>query len=212
MSSESPDFKRFVESFFGTGPMAAREEPDEAALLRLKDEERARAEAMLLERLGPGDSRPAVGLGALRAKSALAPLKARLLAESGKIHDIDAIGSLNTAVALWRINQSPDALDHVCRVLAHSPHTTVRTRAAVLLRYFRVPKAVNALEQALRSDDQPLVRHNAAKSLLWMHGLLASETETPPLSTRVMIKAPAVREEAIKELFAQLSSHPLVKE
>jgi hypothetical protein len=205
----SSDFEQFVATFFGTGPDAAREGPDEAALARLRGDEREQAKEMLFERLGPSDPRPAVGLGVLQAKEAAEPIRALMEQYEESAENIDASFLTDTSLALFRIEKAPEALGNVVRVLVRSPYPTNRTHAALTLRQFRDPRAAQALDGSMQNDPDRIVRHNAAKSLLALHGLLPDQTENPPLTIRVMIDAPAVRDQAVEELRALVRERPL---
>ena len=55
----TPNWDAFYESYFGDPYMAWHDGLDEQALLALEGDERDRAEKMLLDALGSGDSRPA---------------------------------------------------------------------------------------------------------------------------------------------------------
>src|SRR5262245_16917726 len=103
----SSDFERFVETFFGQGPEAARGGLDGAALARRTGDERDKAKAMLQERLGPADPRPAVGLGVLRDQGSAERIRALMQAHADRAEAVDAGFLVDTATALWRITQDP---------------------------------------------------------------------------------------------------------
>ena len=196
----SRDFQRFVDTFFGTGPEAAREGPDKAALERLQGSERDQAEKMLMDALGPKDSRPAVGLGVLRSKAASARIRELMEGAEGNAQDPDAGVLVNTSLASYQIDGDPKAIANIAKVLEESPFPPVRMDAAIALREIQAPEAEAALWKSVENDENGLVRHNAAKSLLMMKGVLTDPRESPQVTTRLMIKAPHVRAEAVREL------------
>lgn len=205
----SRDFDVFVETFFGAGTDALSEGPNEDALARLQGEERRRAEAMLLDRLGPDDSRPAVGLGVLRSRAAASSIRALLTQQLGKVQDADAESLVDTSLSLWRIEKAPDAIANIAWVLGRNPFATIRARAAVALRKTGDPGAIPPLLGAVERDPDSLVRHQAVKSLLVLHGLLDDPRQSPPLAAQVMSRAPAVRQKAMGELRELLAKHPM---
>ncbi len=205
----SSDFQQFLDTFFGQGSDAVREGPDEAALARLQGDERTEAEGMLLERLSDNDPRPAVGLGVLGTWEAAEPIRELMTRRADRVEDVDASFLVDTSVALWRIEKAPEALDNVIRVLERSPYPTIRTHAALSLRELREPRAVEALARAMQGDPEGVVRHNAAKSLLALHGLLPDPRESPPATIRVMMGVPEVRQKAAKEILAMVRERPL---
>lgn len=204
----SRNFQRFVESFLGDPAAAAHDGLDLQVLHHLLPEERAQAEAMLLERLTLDDSRAAVGLGELGTQAAIAPLRALLEQAGGLANTVAGSFLVDVALALWKLNQEPDALLHIRNVLTQSSLPTVRMSAAIALKQLRCQGAAEALRAALH-DESGLVRNHAARSLLGLHGLWTDEFESPPLALQVMSSDPAVRDRALAELTQQSESLPL---
>ncbi len=204
----SQDYEKFVQSFFShaPGPPAP---PNEAALARLTGAERVEAERLLLERLGPDDSRPAIGLGVLRSKAAVAPLRALRATLLPRIGEVGATAIVDVCVALYRIEGDAQEADEIGRVLGHAPRPATRKYAAAALRQVRTPQASRRLEQAVEHDTDKLVRFTAAESLLGMHGILKGPLDQHPLPARFMFEVPAVRQKALEDLCALLAAHPL---
>ncbi|CAG0933345.1 hypothetical protein TFLX_03014 [Thermoflexales bacterium] len=194
----SEEFQRFTSSFLGDPSEAARDGLDLLALRQLVGPERQQAEEILLQRLAAGDSRAAVGLGELGSQQAAATLKHFLqLSETGQ--PIGAGFLINIAVALWQIEQLPEALQRVAIILQQSPDATTRMEAAQALRKFASPAARQALHAAL-ADEDGLVRYHAARSLLVLAGKLTNEFDMPPLALKMMSNNPADRQPAVAEL------------
>ena len=84
----------------------------------LDADERAMAEAALLQRLSPGDDWPALGLGHLRSQKALAPLRALLAKSAGTVRAA-------AALAIWQISRDPAMCDVLIR-LTHDNDTENR--------------------------------------------------------------------------------------
>lgn len=202
----SADFHQFLDTFTSSGEEAAREGPDTAALARLQDEERVQAERVLLARLGQSDSRAALGLGILRSERAAMPVRQLMQESLGKEKDADAEALLNYSLACYRIEGDASALQNIAHVLEVSPFESVRISAAQALCESGAREAHAYLWKALEMDESGLVRHNIGKGLLMMHGKLDDPRESPQVTIRLMIKAPHVRAEAIRELKAMVSS------
>ncbi|MCC6552354.1 MAG: HEAT repeat domain-containing protein [Polyangiaceae bacterium] len=205
----SRDFQRFVETFFGTGAEAAREGPDTAALERLQGSERDQAEQLLMARLGPDDSRAALGLGVLRSQAASDRVAQLMRRAEGTEREVSAEALINTSYARWLIASDPAALANIVRVLEVSPFDSIRVSAVNTLRRIRVPESEQALLRAVEHDESPIVRHNAAKALLGMHGQLPDPRKPPQVAIRIMFAVPHVRQEALRELRELLAQHPM---
>lgn len=200
MTSEA--YQRFADSFLGDPSAAARDGLDLAALRQLTGAERQQAEELLVQRLAAGDSRGAVGLGEIGSTRATDLLQHYLnLSDAGQ--PIGPGFSLNVAVALWQINQDPNAVQRVIAILQHTPDSFVRMEAAQALRKFSTSAAIQALQAAL-TDDDGLVRYHAARSLLALAGQLPDEFATPPLAIKMMSPNAADRQQAAAELNALL--------
>lgn len=204
----SRNFQRFVESFLGDPAAAAHDGLDLQVLHHLLPEERAQAEKLLLERLSLEDSRAIVGLGELGSQTAIAPLRALLPDAVGLAATVSGSVLVELALALWKLEQDPASLTHICAVLTQPTLPTVRMSAAIALRHLRCHGAAEALQAALH-DESGLVRNHAARSLLMLHGLWVDEFESPPLALQVMSADPTVRDRAIADLTAQTDTLPL---
>src|SRR5438552_15520608 len=110
----SNNFAAFYESYFGDPYMAWHDGLDEQALLSLDGAERAEAERLLIAGLESGDYRPAAGLAALRSPQAAPRLKELLPTVGGDTR-------VQTALALWQIEQYPPAVPALIGVLRHAP-------------------------------------------------------------------------------------------
>ncbi|HRI67027.1 MAG TPA: HEAT repeat domain-containing protein [Polyangium sp.] len=202
----SKDYQRFLETFLATGPAAAQEGPDTAALARLQDEERVEAEKLLLSRLGHADSRAAVGLGVLQSAEAGPDIR-RLMEECiGSEKEVDAEALIDNSLACYRIEGDARVLENIQHVLEVSPIESIRIAAANALAQSGAKEAHAPLWKAIENDESGLVRCNAAKALMIMHGKLDDPRESPPVTIRLMVKAPHVRAEAVQELKKILAS------
>ena len=114
MASEA--YQRFADSFLGDPSAAARDGLDIAALRQLTGSDRQQAEDLLLQSLAGGDSRAAVGLGELGSPRAADMLKQFLqLYDAGQPIGPGVV--INVAVALWQIEQYPEAVQRVVTIL-----------------------------------------------------------------------------------------------
>jgi hypothetical protein len=194
------DFQRFLDSFFGTGAEAAKDGPDTAALLRLQGYEQDEAERMLLERLGLDDSRAAQGLGIVRSQKALPRIRELMRSLEGKEKELEGGTLVPLSLACYRIDGDPKAIENIIKVLETSTVDVFRLDAIHALRESGAPEAKEALLRAVESDELPLIRHNAAKALLILAGKIKDMRESPQVTIRLMIKAPNVRADAVREL------------
>lgn len=205
----SDAYRRFVESFFADTQQAAIEGPDVAALLSLEGEERTHAEQMLLDRLGTSDSRPAIGLGALRSLRAAPRLRALVSASRPLAKEISSGFLANVAAASYRIEQNPEAMDALIEVLRTSPLTTVRAAAAKELGEIHTPASIAALSSVLLHDSI-LLRGTAAAALIHLHGLDRGLSGPHPAVVEVSRgRDPSQRQkaaDALSALLAQSSS------
>ncbi len=214
MSKESPAFRTFKESYFGSlHPRERLDGPNVAVLRRLEPDERARAEQLLLERLegGSADERVVIGLGELRSKRAADVIRQRL-PEPGRPIAAWPRGKsdqvLTICGALWKIEKSPAALRWVTRIVTEEANYFDRNRAAVALWDFPCREASEALRQALL-DDEMLVRMNAMRSLLIIHGRWPDKLNFPPLAKRVASKDPQARRQAVDEALSLIADSEL---
>jgi hypothetical protein len=201
----SPAFERFRFSFFEDA-YSARDGLDEAALAELHGDERARAEAMLIDYLP--DTRGVIGLGVLRSRRAERQLVELFEAERARRDPF----IVYLAKALWQVRPDPRWLAAVAEVLASAEFDMQRMNAAFALCVFRDPEAVEPLVQAL-DDPAGLVRHHAARALLVLHGLLDENGREPPDSEhmmyRVMADDPARRAGGKRDVLAAIAGRPI---
>lgn len=218
----SDAFDRFRYSFF-EDPTSARDGLDIASLRAIEDYERAAAERLLLAFLP--DSRAVIGLGVLRSGKAEAELS-RLFDDERK-QQIDARNDpamqpggsnewnpsamLYLAQALWRIRPEPRWPQAVIEVLSSARDWVFRHEAVLVLAGVGDPMAVEALANALH-DEEPLVRHGAARALLTLHGLPADFTDPQAVTIRIMSRDTARRETARLEILAVIAGRAMAKE
>ena len=212
----STEFERFRFSFFEDSD-SARQGLDTLALAGLKGEERTRAEDMLIDYLP--DTRGVIGLGVLRSQRAQ-PLLARMFEaelQGRSVASLAAKGALTPYVlvalakALWRIRPDPRWAAALIDWLVHAREPLQRMDAAIALHDVRDGVAVRALIAAL-DDDEPLLRHHAARGLLALHGLPATSEETEHMMYRVMSKDVARREGGKRDVLAAIAGRAIVVE
>lgn len=196
-------FERFYRSYLSTDSKDQyytwHEGVDAEALKRLSGQERDEAERLLLEAVAKnGDGRAVVGLGLLRSQKAVEPLK-KLLQEKGRV---------DAAQALWRIEGFPGAEDYILTTLRDTTtNKSTRIDTCSTLWEFKTPKTSQALQEAVKNDPEYLVRYNAARALLVIHGY-AWQTADKHLSrlAQQLSRAPA---DAARELDALIANKPL---
>lgn len=193
------DYQRFLDSFFGTGVEAARNGPDTGALSRLQGYEQDEAERMLMDRLSVEDTRSAQGLGILRSQKALPKIRELMKSLEGKESELEGGPLVSLSLACYRIDGDPQAIANIIKVLETSTVDAFRLDAVHALRESGAPDAKDALLRVVENDEVPLLRHNAAKALLVMAGKISDMRESPPVTIRLMVKAPNVLQEAVRE-------------
>jgi hypothetical protein len=212
----SDAFERFRFSFFDD-PYSARDGLDTVTLAQLQGEERTRAEDMLIDYLP--DTRGVIGLGVLRSRRS-EPLLVRLFeAELRGKRVAEFVGKregtpyvvVALAKALWQIRPDPRWSTALIDVLAFAREGLQRMNAAFALRDVRDPAVVRALIVAL-DDDEPLVRHHAARGLLASHGLADESVETEHMMYRVMSDDTGRRERGKRDILAAIAGRPIVAE
>lgn len=194
----SSNWASFEESYFGDPYMAWHDGLDEGALLALEGEERERAEKMLLDALGSGDSRPAAGLASLRSTQAVGKLKQELPGASGN-------NEIKTALALWKIERYEPAADTLINILKSDAFWGVRMDAARAMRHVPLPRAITALWHAVENDPENLVRQHAATALLIIYNIPSEIYDMHPLSIDVMSEEKEKRDEAVRKLKALIA-------
>jgi hypothetical protein len=102
------------------------------------------------------------------------------------------------ALALWRIERFPSAVDHIVRVLKEGHHLD-RVQAAVFLRFIDSEESKRVLWSSLEDGD-PLVRCNASDSLLRMHGHEWKSYLGHPISDKLLSKDTNEIQKAIADL------------
>jgi hypothetical protein len=200
------DFQLVVDSFFETSDEAMMNGPDTAALARLQGYEQDEAERLFLERLGPGDSRPATGLGVLRSQKAAPRLREMMHSLEGKERGLEGGPLVAVSLAVYRIDKDPRAIANIIKVLDEAEVDVFKLDAIQALRESGAPEAHDALMRAVETNDVPLIRLNAAKSLLVMAGKLKDMRDNPPVTLRIMNASPEVRAEAVREFKYMLHS------
>jgi HEAT repeat protein len=200
------DFQRFLDTFFGAGVEAAKEGPDTGALSRLQGYEQDEAERMMLERLSIEDTRSAQGLGIVRSQKALPKIRELMKSIEGKATELEGGALVALSLACYRIDGDPRAFENIVKVLETSTVDVFRMDAVHALREIGTADAKEALLKVVENDEVPLMRHNAAKALLIMAGKIKDMRESPQVTIRLMIKAPNVRADAVRELKAMLGS------
>ncbi len=125
-------------------------------------------EVKLLDLLNRGshDHRVVLALGGLGTKAAVDKLKEHLSADTGGFLKYFR---LNVAVVLWWIDPFPPALQYLIDSLQPEADWSLKTRAAIALRYFQCAEAVRALRLGVESDrfDE---RYYALMSLITLDG------------------------------------------
>jgi hypothetical protein len=205
----SQDYQQFIATFINTDMEAMQSGPDTEAIARLKGSERDQAEKLLLERVGVNDARPALGLGILRSKAASVPVRELMNEYVGTERELLASAFVPISLAVFLIDEDPRALTNVMNVLAVSPYGSIRVTAASALGETKSPQARDALLMAVENDKDASVRHNAAKALLRMHGLLSNPAESPRVTIDLMKNSPQVRAAALSDLRSMLAERPL---
>jgi hypothetical protein len=191
-------FERFRFSFFEDKD-SARDGLDLSSLLQLSDDERVRAEDMLIAYLP--DTRAVIGLGVLHARRA-EPALTRLFDTARNPPSSELVYLAN---ALWQIRPDPRWLAAIADVLAAGEFWPLRAEAAIALVSIRDPSAVPALMKAL-DDDESLVRHHAARALLATHGLGADSDDSGHMIYRVMSSDAARREGGKRDILAAIAA------
>jgi HEAT repeat protein len=191
----SPVFEQFRRDFFGTD-FKSHTEPDLWAITRLEPFERETAEIMLIEGLHENDVRPIIGVGVLRSRKALKPLR-RMHRQCSKGYNNNGFW---VAQALWRIDEVAQAVPTLLEKLEKADYWSERVIGALALAEVNTPESKAALRKALQDPDS-MVRETAKDSLLTLHGFDASVI---PIS--LTSDNPAAIRAAIQQLEHVLSS------
>jgi HEAT repeat protein len=191
MSSSA--WRRFYESFFGDMYMSWHDGLDVAAIDALTPEQKTEAEKLLMDALSNGDWRAPTGLSALGVTASAPLMKAGITGAGGNSRVI-------LASALWKLEQWPDAVDHLVQVLENDAFWSTRMNAAIALGDLGDAAPQAALWRAVEHDPDALVRNHAAHSLLRLHGLSQSIAETQPLALAMMKEDKVQRAEALAAL------------
>jgi len=193
MSTQSEDYKRFVESVIGAGP-DWRESVDVEALLRLEKDERRAAEERLIERIPLDDSRAPSALAAAECRGAVMPMKRHMPQASGRM-------KVAMAEALASLEAIPQADPIVAEVLRDGDADS-GFAALAAADEMRSPEIRDALAWAAVHHPTPEVRRAAGANLFYMAGL----TDDPlawdyrPLYLRLGDEDEAKRREAFEEI------------
>lgn len=201
----SQAFKRFLHAFFEPlTPAQWRDRSfDSQALAHLSGDEKHLAEEILLQHLEEGstDPRVVVGLRDLRSQRAISALTRRVQALRGESE------VLQPALALWQLAHAQEALAALIEALTCLPTFLGRIDAAICLRSCRCQQAAQALERAL-SDEAPLVRFHAARSLLILYAPWRENRADHPLANQMMSEDAQKREAASARILALIKKRP----
>jgi HEAT repeat protein len=208
----SAAFERFKYSFF-EDPTSAQDALDIPSLAALGDDERDRAEAMLIAFLP--DARAVIGLGELRSHKAEAELirlfdaerKQQLEAGPNKWYPSKM---LYLARALWRIRPDSRCPQAAIEVLSSARDWVFRQEAIEALYGINEPTAVQALAAAL-DDATPLVRYAAARGLLLLHGLPAQAANPQNMMIRLMSKDAARHASGKRDLLSAIAGRTIIE-
>lgn len=177
--SPSPAYQQF-ELSFNTRDRQWMEDFDLDALTRLDGIERSLAEDLLMQRLEGGrDPRAARALGVLGSRQAIPALR---LAAIGTVDE----ARLESIAALLRLTGEQDLIDLLMPLLLQGA-VSIRIRAARYAERFEPVRANRLLVQALHDTD-PLVRSNAAASLIGLHRLEGMEKARGSLLWRLTFR------------------------
>ncbi len=161
---KSLEFKAFYEEFFKRVPYMQWHDGINASVVNaLQGEERDEAEQLLIESLMKGDMWPARGLEIMKSTRSLPCLKERLKVATGS-------EVVYIAEVIEGIEGRGEYIDVIIDRLLYAGFWSVRIDAAIALRKFKVQRVIDALYQGMLDDDS-LVRHHSADSLLAIHGL-----------------------------------------
>jgi hypothetical protein len=163
----SPEWKYFMENYYGDPYMMWHDGIDEKSVIPLKGEERANAEDMLINSLKEGSHYGAIGLREMRSTKAVPILEKRLERSIGTL-------AVEIAVALSMIKRTTKYIPHILAALKLSAFWSDRTRAARALRRFPTIEVVDALFESVTKDPDYLVRNHASETILFLHGLQPS--------------------------------------
>lgn len=162
MSEHSAAYQQFLDSFAVTG-RESTEDYALDALGQLVGEERAAAEALLIETIRTTDDpRAPKAVRALALRSAIPALREAVARSAGQM-------LVQSAFALFALTGEQSAVVSIARVLREGD-TWARVDAAHALGHFRGPSVDDALFDAV-DDPEPLVRANAVEALLQITGL-----------------------------------------
>jgi len=200
------DFQTFLESAFGSSLDAMRDGPDLGALSRLQGYERDEAERMMIEKLSVNDNRPTHGLGLIRSQKALPRIRELMKSLENKADGLEGGALIALSLACFRIDGDPHAIENIMKVLETSTIVVFRQEAIWALRDTNAVEAKERLLHIVENDEEPLLRNNAAKALLFMAGKIKDINESPQVTIRLMFKVPHIREEAVRELKAMIGS------
>lgn len=194
------DFQQFLDSAFGSSVDAMRDGPDLGALSRLQGYERDEAERMMIEKLSIDDNRPTQGLGLIRSQKALPRIRELMNSIEDKADGLEGGSLVALSWACFRIDGDPHAIENIIKVLETSTIVVFRQEAIRALYETNAVEAKERLLYIVENDEEPLLRNNAAKALLIMAGKIKDMRESPQVTIRLMIKAPNVRADAVREL------------
>jgi hypothetical protein len=159
----SNEWEYFMDNFFGDPYMMWHDGIDPTAASRLQGEERTKAEKMLIESMNRGNYWAPMGLREMKSKKAIPYMKELIETAYSRL-------GIEIAVALNVIENTTDYVPYLIHALQNVSSPYDRFAAAIALREFGTPEAIDALFEAIKDPDY-LVRNHASESLLAIHGL-----------------------------------------
>ncbi|GEM_PF-2210207 len=163
-------------------------------------------ELLALLHNGSHDTRVVLSLGGLGVKEAIGVLKNQLTADTG---DFLLGFKIDAALALWWLEQSPQALQFSLEAASQDPTLGVRGHVAINLRYFECCQAVKTLRDMLAGEGSFNVKYYAADSLLKLSDP-AGTIELQELTTKLRSQDPQIQKELFSEIDNLIAQRPLM--
>jgi hypothetical protein len=195
VSTPSADYQQFIAGFAITDRESG-EDYDLEAFSRLVGDERAQADALLLDTIRTSDDpRAARAVRYLDLRDAVPALREAVATRSGR-------ALVQSALTLFTFTGEQSAITPIVQVLREGD-TWARVDAASALAQCSGPTVENALLDAI-DDPEPLVRANAVEAMLHITGLADWETVIGRgislLGLRLRSSFASVRRHAIPDL------------
>jgi HEAT repeat protein len=162
LQNASPNFKEFYRNFISNDDLqnVIHDGLDEGIFKKLTPEELKEAERLMLENLS-SDSRSAIGLGIIRSKQAVAPLR-KLMAKDQKPA---------YAQALWRIEGDPKTVETIADAIRNSRiDNSQKIDAVRALSEIPAETSRQVLMDTLQKNTDYLLRYHSFTSLLMLYG------------------------------------------